>query len=74
MIYVFLLLAEGVSPPCLNSTPMPNTTEQYMNLKNKEFGKCSVKTGIISLSKLVQNYNEKRVFFKSYSVEILKEK
>jgi len=44
MIYVFLLLAEGVSYPCLNGIPMPNTTEQYMNLKNKECGKGSAKT------------------------------
>jgi len=41
MIYIFLLLTEGVNYPCLNSTPMSNTTKQAMNLQHKEFSKCS---------------------------------
>jgi len=49
MIYVFLLLAEGVNYPCLNSTPMPNTTKQAINLKQKEFTKSSLKTEIMNL-------------------------
>jgi len=57
---------------------MPNTTEQYMNLKNKEFGKCSAnlrqKQRKISLSKLEQNYNDNRDYLKCHSVGILKEK
>ena len=45
-----------------------------MNLKNKEFGKCSAKTEIMSLSKLEQNYNENRDCLKSHSVKRVQNK
>jgi len=74
MIYVFLLLAEGVNSLCLNSTPTPNTTKQAMNLKhmnktslqapakNKGFGKCTAKQYSKSTVRVQQ---KKRLFEKS---------
>jgi len=57
---------------------MPNTTEQYMNLKDKQYMTNTrlipAKTEIMNLSKLEQNYNEKRDYMKYHSVGILKEK
>ena len=45
-----------------------------MNLQHKQFSKCSAKTEIMNLSKLVQNYNENRDYSKSHSVKRVQEK